>query len=83
MNITINEIRLIFDKVLAGSISREDASRVAQSCRECSDKSELIVIPESDRSRVWDAITFLYGVDLKDAPDSYLHNAEDIRGERP
>ncbi len=83
MNITINDIRLIFDRVIAGSISREEASRVAQSYRECSDLNELVVIPESERKRAWNAIIFLNGVDLKDAPNSYLHNEEDIRDERP
>ena len=83
MDIDLHAIRSQFDVVLAGSVARETVSDWAKALREGNDRQELTITPESDRSRIWKAILFLEGVDMKDAPDSYLHNAQDISRERP
>ncbi len=83
MRTDLNEIRSRFDELLTGTVDRKSVSDWARDLRIAEDNRELIVTPEDDRARIWTAILFLEGVDSKDSPDSYLHNEEDIRRERP
>jgi len=83
MKVNLTRIRSQFDAILMGTIEREQVADWARKLREASDREELAVKPESDWEVVWKAILFLEGVDLKDAPDSYLHNEEDILREKP
>ncbi len=83
MNIDLATVRKMFQAVLDGSETREAVSDRAKALQEIDDRRELVVVPESDRKRLWKALTFLEGVDLKDGPDSYLHIDEDIVRECP
>lgn len=83
MNVEKNLVQAHFDAILSGNATREAVSDWARELREAHDRNDLAISPEVDRPQLWKAILFLEGVDLRDAPDSYLHNEEDIRRERP
>ncbi len=83
MEVSKQAITAKFDEVLSESVSREAVSDWARVRREADDDGTLTLLPEAERSRLWDALLFLEGVDLKDSPTSYLHNEEDILRERP
>ena len=83
MNVNIQTIQARFDDVLHGRVGREVIADWAKALREADDHKELTVVPETDRLRVWKAILFLEGVDLRDSPESYLHDDADISRERP
>ena len=77
--VSLQEIQVILNKLLDNSMTREDASSWAFRLREAADNYELEFIPSSKEDLIWELILFLEGVDLKDSPDSYLHNQDDIR----
>ena len=83
MEVDLTTIQRKFDAILAASETRESVSNWARELREADDRQQLKIVPASDKQRLWNAILFLEGVDLKDAPDSYLHNEEDIIREKP
>ena len=83
MNLDLTTIRAQFDAVRAGRLSREQASAWARELREADDRKELTITPDSDRKRIWDALVFLEGYDLKTGPEEYLHNEEDLIANRP
>lgn len=83
MELSLVTIRAKFDEVLAMAVTRESASDWARLLREASDRNELTILPLEKKRVIWKALIFLEGVDMKDAPDSYLHNEEDINRERP
>ena len=83
MELSLVAIRSKFDEVLATVVTRESASDWARSLREASDRNELTILPLEEKRVIWKALIFLEGVDMKDAPDSYLHNKDDIIRERP
>lgn len=83
MNIDLVKVRQMFQAVLDETGSREAVSEKAKQYQQADDRRELVVTPEGDRDRVWKALIFLEGVDLKDGPDSYLHVKEDVVRERP
>ncbi|MBW2570682.1 MAG: DNA-binding protein [Deltaproteobacteria bacterium] len=58
--------------------SREEISDWARILREAEDNSNLYYEPREAEKKIWDAILYLEGVDLKDGPDTYLHINEDF-----
>jgi len=68
----------IFDLLLGGKLSREDASAWARKLRLAEDSGSLTYEPLSDEPALWAAVQFLEGYDLLDAPDSYLHGVDDL-----
>lgn len=79
MKIDLQTVRQMFEDVLSGRISREEADVWAYSLVKEDEAESLIYVPDSDRERIFAGIMYLYGVDLKDSPDSYLHSEDDIR----
>jgi hypothetical protein len=79
MNIDLQTVRQMFEDVLSGRISREEADRWAYALVKEDEARTLIYSPRSDRDRIFAGIMYLYGVDLKDSPNSYLHSEDDIR----
>lgn len=79
MKIDLQTVRQMFEDVLSGHISREEADVWAYSLVKEDEVENLIYVPDSDRHRIFAGIMYLYGVDLKDSPDSYLHSEDDIR----
>lgn len=83
MELGLVPIREKFDQVLAAATTREEASQWARLLRESYDRGGVTFWPAQDRRKIWNALLFLEGVDLKDGPNSYLHNETDIERERP
>lgn len=82
MKVSLIEVLGVFDNLISGDISKEDASNWAKQRQKAEDSGNLEYEPTSKEQKIWDAILYLEGVDLKDAPDSYLHTAEDFHDYR-
>ena len=83
MTLDLATIRAMFDAVLAGKVTREEASNWARELREAHDRGELAITPQADWKRVWQALEFLEGYDLKISPEQYLHTEEDLIANKP
>ncbi len=59
--------------------TRESISDWAATLRRAEEAELLSFDPPRARDRLWEAITYLEGVDLKDGPSTYLHVVEDFR----
>ncbi|TCK36366.1 hypothetical protein B0G84_5363 [Paraburkholderia sp. BL8N3] len=79
MKIDVQSVRRVFEEMLAGRMSREEADRWAYLVMQQEEAGTLIYLPSSDKERIWSGVTYLYGVDLMESPDEYLHTDEDIR----
>jgi hypothetical protein len=73
------EVEEIFKCLLAKRISRETASEWAIQLINLSEEKKLNYSPQDLEVSIWEAIQFLQGVDIKDAPNIYLHNEDDIK----
>lgn len=82
MKVSLHEIANIFNSLIKGELSREDASDWARKRQDAEDVGDLEYEPESKEREIWDSILYLEGVDLKDGPDSYLHVLDDFEGYR-
>ncbi|MFI7641593.1 hypothetical protein [Nonomuraea sp. NPDC049400] len=66
------EIEAQFTGILNGTITRDQADRWAAQWVTADN-------PDVDDELVWQALTYLFGIDLRDGPDEqYLHDDEDI-----
>lgn len=83
MELNLTMIRAQFDAVRAGTLSREAASDWARELREADDRKQLTVTPDAERKRIWEALLFLESYDMKNAPDEYLYQEEDLVANRP
>lgn len=79
MKIDIQLVRKVFEDVLSGHISREEADEWAVSIIKLDETGNVKYTPPSDESKIRDGILFLRGIDLKDSPESYLHDEDDIK----
>jgi|688.fasta_scaffold696911_2 hypothetical protein len=79
MNVTLNEIRIIFNNLINETISREDAAKWAQIRQQAEDAGQLQYEPPQEEDRIWKGIQYLLGVDLKEDLITYLHTVEDFR----
>ncbi|GAA2289900.1 hypothetical protein GCM10010149_40940 [Nonomuraea roseoviolacea subsp. roseoviolacea] len=66
-------LRKAITDMLDGHRTREDVASWAE--RSMLELEDAVI---SDPV-IWDSLQTLSGADLKDGPDSYLHNAEDLR----
>lgn len=79
MEITLADVRRVFEAVLDGSLTREAADRWAYSIVQKSESGELFYLPPDDEKKIWSGVMYLYGVDSKESPNEYLHTTDDIR----
>ena len=79
MKVSLTEVVNIFDGLISGELSREDASDWAKKRQEAEDAGDLEYEPATKEREIWDAVLYLEGVDLKDSPDTYLHISDDFR----
>lgn len=79
MEITLSDVRKVFQEVLDGNLTREAADRWAYGVIQKSDSGDLCVLPSADEQKIWSGVMYLYGVDSKESPDEYLHSLDDIR----
>lgn len=78
MKVTANEINDVFDKLLNNKVSREQISDWALTRQKAEDNGELFYEPSKAEKKIWKAIIYLLGIDLKDTPTTYLHDVDDI-----
>lgn len=81
MTITLADIREKFDELIRGTQTREFISAYAENAMAADDNGELDIEKEN-ASKIWEALTYLNGVDLKDTPSTYLHSESDFIAER-
>ena len=74
MQISLNEIRKKIDQLINEDLSRETIAEWAKKRQEIEDEDQLEYDPPYEEKRIWRAITYLMGVDLKDMDGSYLHS---------
>ncbi|MCK4934377.1 MAG: hypothetical protein KAR79_02205 [Simkaniaceae bacterium] len=78
MKVSLNEIKKIFDSLMQEKISREEVAFWASKRQMADDIDDLKYDPPYEEKRIWRAITYLMGVDLKDVDGSYLHSIENF-----
>lgn len=78
MTVTINDVQNAFDALVTGAKSREEISEFATLAMKADDQGVLKMEPSSDSNRIWEAIKYLSGVDLKESPETYLHCEQDF-----
>lgn len=79
MDVDLGTVRRVFEDVLSGSMSREQADRWAYAVVHEEEAGVVTYLPAHDRERIWDGVIYLYGVDAMKAPGEYLHSDGDIR----
>ena len=72
-------VRRVFEDVLSGRMSREQADRWAYAVMQEEETGVVTYAPPSERERIWAGVMYLYGIDAMKAPDAYLHSNDDIR----
>lgn len=77
-SVSTEEVKALFDALLSDEQSREDVSEWAKARRESDDAGTLEYEPPEEEGRIWKALQYLEGIDLKDSPNSYLHSKADI-----
>jgi hypothetical protein len=79
VEIDLQTVWRVFDDVLSGRMSREQADRWAYSVVQNEEAGALAYLPSSDKQRIWSGVMYLYGLDAMKSPGEYLHTDEDIR----
>jgi hypothetical protein len=78
MKISLNEIKEAFDFLVQEKKTREEITDWAVALQFAHDDKLLEFDPPQDKGKIWDAIDFLTGVDLKTEPHTYLHSIDDF-----
>ena len=78
MHISLIEIKKKFDQLINGEISHEKIAQWAKKKQEAEDMNQLEYDLPQEEKRIWRAITYLMGVDLRDVDGSYLHSVENF-----
>lgn len=71
----------VYESVISGRHSLEDADLWATSILSAYDAGTLRFEPEKDETDLWKAAKFLFGIDMKVAPGEYLHSIEQVAQE--
>jgi hypothetical protein len=79
MKVGLDDVRKIFEDLLAHQISREAADRWAYSIMQASEQNTLVFEPRSAEQRIWTCVMFIFGIDLQESPGHYMFTDEDIR----
>jgi hypothetical protein len=79
VHIDLQTVRRVFEDVLSGSISREQADRWAFAVVLQEEAGVATYSPAHERDRIWAGVMYLYGIDTMKAPGQYLHPDTDIR----
>jgi len=78
MHVDVETVRRVFEGVLSGSISREQADRWAYAVVRQEETDVVTYSPPRERERIWAGVMYLYGVDTMKAPGQYLHSDNDV-----
>jgi|SRR5882724_110607 len=78
MHVDLQTVCRVFENVLNGSMSREQADRWAYAVVLEEETGIVTYSPPHERDRIWAGVMYLYGVDTMKAPGEYLHSDSDI-----
>jgi hypothetical protein len=78
MHVDVQTVRRVFEDVLNGSMSREQADRWAYAVILEEETGVVTYSPPGEREHIWAGVMYLYGVDAMKAPGEYLHSDNDI-----
>ena len=87
MELSRKDIHDVFQDLIEGRISREDADRWAYARTQAFDYGFLVFNPKSDEDLLWDAVSYLHGIDMKVFPNDesmfpiYMFSIDDIKDE--
>jgi len=79
VHVDLQMVRRVFDDVLSGCMSREQADRWAFAVVLQEEAGVATYAPAHERDRIWAGVMYLYGIDTMKAPGEYLHSDTDIR----
>jgi hypothetical protein len=79
MELDLQAVRQVFEDVLSGRTSREQADRWAYGVVKEEETGVVKYSPPRARERIWAGVMYLYGIDTMKAPNAYLHSDDDIR----
>src|ERR1700739_210299 len=79
MELDLQAVRRVFEDVLSGRMSREQADRWAYAVVQEEETGVVKYAPPHARQRIWGGVMYLYGIDTMMAPNAYLHSDDDIR----
>jgi hypothetical protein len=79
MEVSLQAVRRIFEDVLNGRMSREQADRWASVVVREEEAGIVVFSPPHEREHTWAGVMYLYGIDAMKAPGAYLHSIDDIR----
>lgn len=78
MHVDLQTVRRVFEDVLSGSMSREQADRWAYTVVQQEEAGVVTFSPAREIGRIWAGVMYLYGIDTMKAPGEYLHSDDDI-----
>ncbi len=79
MQLTVAMVSDVFEKVLDGRMTREQANRWAYDVMLKDDDGIVEFSPAAEEDRIWAGVNWLLGADLEIAPRQYFHPEDDIR----
>jgi hypothetical protein len=79
MEVDLQAVLRVFEDVLNGRMPREQADRWAYAVMQEEETGVVAYSPSHDRERIWAGVMYLYGIDMMEAPNTYLHSNDDIR----
>jgi hypothetical protein len=79
MEVDLKAVHRVFEDVLSGRMSREQADRWAYAVVQEEEIGVVTYSPPGERERIWAGVMYLYGIDAMKAPNAYLHSNDDIR----
>jgi len=80
MHVDLQTVCRVFEDVLSGAMSREQADRWAYAVVQEEEEAGVVThAPPRERERIWAGVMYLFGVDTMKAPGEYLHSDNDIR----
>ena len=79
MKVDLQAVHRVFEDVLNGRMSREQADRWAYAVVKEEETGIVEYTPPRARERIWAGVMYLYGIDAMKAPNAYLHSDDDIR----
>lgn len=78
MKVSLEEGKKALDELIQEEVSREEIASWASIRQQAEDTDELEYDPSYEEKRIWEVISYLTGVDLKNIDGSYLHSNENF-----
>jgi hypothetical protein len=78
MTVSLDDISKAFDDLVAGGRTPETIAAWARSLMKAEDDGQLHYEPAAREARIWRAILYLTGVDLREGPAEYFHDAHNF-----